>query len=274
MRLATAFGQGSLTPPGVPAPTMKTLDQIEPRTPIGSLPYTINTPGSYFLTGAHSSTNKGITVSASDVTIDLMGFTIDGPQNPNFPGIHVAGGEDVMIRNVTIRNGGIARFGVGVLIENAQIGQVRNLVIHQNVAEGIFLRNNYPGVCTDYTVEHCQITENGGAGIYLYGTNAVSDGNRSHTIRNNTISGNRDYGLHMIWVYGSLIDGNVFGPQVTSSNSYAIRSGASRNLVVRNLELGNSAGYLFISTSDTYGPIVNAGGMLPHTNSPWANFTR
>jgi hypothetical protein len=27
----SAFGQGSLTPPGAPAPTMKTLQQIEPR---------------------------------------------------------------------------------------------------------------------------------------------------------------------------------------------------------------------------------------------------
>ena len=34
----TAFGQGALTPPGAPAPTMKTLAQIDakldPRTPI------------------------------------------------------------------------------------------------------------------------------------------------------------------------------------------------------------------------------------------------
>ena len=32
--LSTVFAQGSLTPPGAPAPTMKTLAQIEPRTPI------------------------------------------------------------------------------------------------------------------------------------------------------------------------------------------------------------------------------------------------
>jgi len=33
----SAFAQGPLTPPGTPAPTMKSLDQIEPRTPIASL---------------------------------------------------------------------------------------------------------------------------------------------------------------------------------------------------------------------------------------------
>lgn len=44
------FAQGSLTPPGAPEPTMKTLDQIEARTPISSAPFTIIRPGSYYLT--------------------------------------------------------------------------------------------------------------------------------------------------------------------------------------------------------------------------------
>jgi len=41
--------QGPLTPSGAPEPTMKTLGQVDPRTPISSLPYTIDPPGSYYV---------------------------------------------------------------------------------------------------------------------------------------------------------------------------------------------------------------------------------
>ena len=50
---------GALTPPGAPASTMKTLDQVEPRTPVNvttvpgdaSYHHITTTPGSYYLTG-------------------------------------------------------------------------------------------------------------------------------------------------------------------------------------------------------------------------------
>ena len=74
---STCFAQGSLTPPGAPAPTMKSLDQIEPRTPISSAPFTISVPGSYYLTtNVTVSSGDAITISANNVTLDLNGFTI------------------------------------------------------------------------------------------------------------------------------------------------------------------------------------------------------
>src|SRR5207248_2233857 len=88
----TAHAQGSLTPPpGVPAPVMKSLDQIEARTPlIPGAPgvsyanglYTITQPGGYYLTGNLTMTNKTgasfITLATNNVTLDLNGFTLFG----------------------------------------------------------------------------------------------------------------------------------------------------------------------------------------------------
>ena len=71
------LAQGSLTPPGAPAPTMKTLAQIEPRTPISSAPFTITNGGSYYLTtNLTVTTSNAITIAANGVTLDLNGFTI------------------------------------------------------------------------------------------------------------------------------------------------------------------------------------------------------
>jgi len=275
------LAQGSLTPLGAPEPSMKSLDQIEPRTPISSLPFTIDTPGSYYLTGPLSSTNTGITIAANDVTLDLMGFAITGSQDTNYPGIHIAGGMDVMRRNVIVRNGGVTQFGVGIMIENTQVGSVRDLRIYQNVAQGIYLRSNDPGVCTDVTVEDCFITDNGGYGIYGF-TAATPANNRNHTIRHNQISGNGARGILLVRTTGCVVDGNTFGPQVPDElGSFAVYTAEGRNMVVRNFESGNTnaftiAYYRFTGT-DTFGPIVNLTGFLPVTNnavSPWANFSR
>src|SRR5438046_4283287 len=75
--LAGVARGGPLDPPGPPA---STLPQVEPRTPISALPFTISQPGSYFLTQnlTANTGGDGITVLADNVTIDLNGFALTG----------------------------------------------------------------------------------------------------------------------------------------------------------------------------------------------------
>jgi len=99
----TAFAQGSLTPPGAPVPTMKTLAQMEPRTPISSAPFTITNSGSYYLTtNLTVSSGNAITITTNNVTLDLNGFTI-ASTTPSAAGTGVllAGGN----ANIAILNG-------------------------------------------------------------------------------------------------------------------------------------------------------------------------
>src|SRR5690242_20378891 len=86
---AAALVAGPLNPPAGPvASTYKTLNEIEPRTPIGPATtpgdadsvYTITQPGSYFLTGdvAGQAGKHGIEIEASHVSIEFNGFRLLG----------------------------------------------------------------------------------------------------------------------------------------------------------------------------------------------------
>jgi hypothetical protein len=69
---AEVLAQGPLTPPGAPAPVMKTLEPIEPRIPVSSLPFTISQPGGYYLAGNlqyTAATGDAITIASNDVTL-------------------------------------------------------------------------------------------------------------------------------------------------------------------------------------------------------------
>jgi parallel beta-helix repeat protein len=154
------LAQGSLTPPGAPAATMKTLDQLEPRTPISTLPFTIGTRGSYYVTGNLTGVagQHGIIVNADHVTVDLGGFDLVGPgSGAATSGIRV----NAARTNVTIRNGSVRGWGgVGVAAEtNACFGMhVEQVRATGNGAGGILLGSRG-------TALHCDASNNLGTGI-------------------------------------------------------------------------------------------------------------
>src|ERR1041384_2481496 len=104
-----AFGQGQLTPPGAPAPLFKTLPQVEPRTPISSLPITINVPGSYYLTTNFTlAGGNAIIIVTNGVALDLNGFTISSTAPSGNFGTAIlfnSGLSDLSVGNGFIRSG-------------------------------------------------------------------------------------------------------------------------------------------------------------------------
>lgn len=170
----TVRAQGSLIPPGAPAPTMKSLDQIEPRTPISSLPYLITNAGSYYFT-TNLTGNSGITISTGNVCLDLTGFTLQGGSSGN--GILIAGA----YTNITIRNGTITGWpsrGIDGYNNSPRNVLYENLTVSGNLNSGISAFNNsiirncrtygngVHGIDSRGLVIGCVSRANGGIGIF------------------------------------------------------------------------------------------------------------
>ncbi len=124
---------GNLTPPGGPvAPTMKSLDQIEPRTPLSQLTapgdagaqFVISQPGSYYVTSNISgvSGKHCIKLGTDGITLDLNGFALIG----------VAGslsGVDINSDRATVRNGTIHNFNIGIDAYEAAGARFQSLTV-------------------------------------------------------------------------------------------------------------------------------------------------
>jgi len=136
---STARAQGSLTPPGPPSPTMKSLSQIEPRTPISLLPYSITNPGSYYVTANLTGVagTNGITITVGSVEIDLMGFVLIGVPGSG-DGVSVPTSQ----MNISIHDGNLQGWGgYGVNGTNASNSHLERLRAFSNTAGGLALGN-------------------------------------------------------------------------------------------------------------------------------------
>lgn len=169
-----AAAQGALTPTSSPGPIMKSLDQIEARTPISLAPFTITNSGSYYLTGnLRVTTGSAITIATNNVTIDLNGFTISSVANP-------ASGAGILlnsrVRNISIFNGFIqggvtnnnlgAYSGIGFTSGIDQTGILpANVRVSQVSVQGC-LSHGIKFVAGNSTlVESCTVLTVGGIGI-------------------------------------------------------------------------------------------------------------
>ena len=181
------LSQGPLNPPGAPAPTMKSLDELdaklrdantkldqadvkqtaadaklEKRIDVLTLPgddsatHIISQSGSYYLTGNINGGGKtAISIRVSNVTLDLNGFTVDGNGGAG-AGIDAGGA----LVNVTVRNGTVRGWtGTGIAHGLVSKSRYEDLHITGNGAGGV-------AIGADSRMSDCVVADNtGGDGI-------------------------------------------------------------------------------------------------------------
>jgi hypothetical protein len=132
-------------------------------TKITSLPCIIDTAGFYYLGKDLTSTGYGIIINVDNVTIDLMGFGLNGSGGDVLEGISMYGRKNVEVRNGTIRNFyyGIQEHQEGA---NHRIVNVRSL---SNILTGISLSGN------NHLIKSCTVADNSSGGIDLQGSGSV-----------------------------------------------------------------------------------------------------
>lgn len=282
---------GDLTPPAGPiAPTMKTIEDAEPRVIItaADLPLTISSPGSFYLGDSIATAGAGIIIDSGDVTIDLNGFSLTGGAGD---GVSVAISAPPH-RNITIRSGSVTGWSQdGVDAGNAIGCRAIDVQVTLNGAVGIQLGDLG-------SVENCIASENGGVGIlagsastitgctaYRNTGDGIEAGSACRLIANNCVENgfNGDgAGIHITGSGNRLEDNNAV------DNDRGIEFGfqgdftaGNRNFLVRNSVTGAPGGvegnYVFhpLGVQSTFGELLNfvGGGEINAGNSsPWANF--
>lgn len=236
-----AFAQGPLTPTSGPATTMKTLQQIEPRTDLAKVDgvflasmHRITDPGSYYLTDNIDVTAfHGIEIAASGVTLDLNGFSLFRSSTGASAGAAILINTD-NLTNIVIKNGHITSgvtfnstadgdqftgSGFDSGIRTDAVFSPDNIRISQVHISGCNIDGINLGLSVSNTVENCSVKVAGSVGIRAGGVHhstAIDCGSTGIFATGNV----SDCYATSSGSHGILAGGNV-------SNCYGITSSAS-----------------------------------------------
>lgn len=244
----SALGQGTLTPPGAPGPTMITLSQMEPRTPISSVPFTITQSGAYYLTTNLSvSANNAVTIFANGVTLDLNGFTISSSAaSANGTGIAIATCTNITIFNGHVQGGatnngsgawGGGGFTSGIYATNGSYNlRVSGVTVSGCLQYGIFLNIGASSI-----IDSCAAQNIGTYGLF------------ADTVSRSTVyNGNAG-------IIGNVVSdcyANCYGQAIDAS--YAANNCVGQSATGNGVSAANCANNCYGSSGSAYGIVSGA----------------
>jgi parallel beta-helix repeat protein len=197
-------------------------------TPISSVGQTISQPGFYYLKGNLSSAGSGnaITIAASEVTLDLMGFNLagSGPGPSGGNGIYI----NSDLNNVEVRNGSVKGFSNGIYspASNGKSHRLANLRVsgcNFGISDGSF----------GTIITGCQAANNTHTGIGIFGSDTIVDKNTAYL---NTV-----YGFYI--PSGGIVINNA----ARSNGTGFYLANVATQLVDRNASFANSTNWIGLS---------------------------
>jgi hypothetical protein len=236
-------------------------------TKISSLPYTIDSPGFYYVT-QNLTGQTGITVNADNVTIDLMGFSLTGPNQTDIDGIKANSRNNVEVRNGTLigwyygfrdkagyasnyrafnlRIIGVAGVAFGAPASGSTGHIVKGCTISGSPSSGAY-GIGCSGVISDNVVSNCK-----------YGISCASNAIKSiSVISNNVVNNCSDTGINIIadTVVGNSVLCNA--GQIGIFSSAPDSSGNFKTLLANNTVSGTGTHFATFTDNTVRG--TNAG---------------
>ena len=224
-------------------------------TAITSLPYTISNQGVYCLTG-HLSTNmtlgRAITINANNVTLDLNGYKLGGLAAG--AGTQTTGIYSQLRKNITIRNGTIRGFLLGIFFQGSspyttsQGHIIEDIRAERNTSTGFAVKGR------GNILRRNQVISTGGStvspsatGIMIYGPGVRVLDNDIIGTAGSTSSG---IGLRLLNAPGSVVKGNSID-DTSGGTPYAVLIQDSSDVLARANRITNTVNGLYYAMTAT-----------------------
>lgn len=197
-------------------------------------PTTIAAPGSYILTRNITGAAPLITITSSDVTLDLNGFTLESTSTT--VGYVITA---TSVDRVSIFGGRTKAGARGVSLEFVNGAVIRDLVVNASSSIGINLYQ-----VKDFVVSDCSVENPGGPGILA----DLSDFSGQGVIERNHVYSSGLDGIFVTSLDGGAIRGNLIidssqrGIYVQSSESVAIQGNTVVGAITEGISIPSGTG--------------------------------